>query len=89
MLQGFRKKQIDAVTNTRAYFVLGAKGDEIMKVFLAGATGAIGKRLVPLLIESGHTVVGTTRNREKAGLIEDAGGRKAGNTERENLAPAV
>jgi nucleoside-diphosphate-sugar epimerase len=37
-----------------------------MKVFLAGAAGAIGRRLVPLLIEAGHEVTGTTRSGEKA-----------------------
>jgi len=37
-----------------------------MKIFLAGATGAIGRRLTPLLVASGHTVVGTTRSAEKA-----------------------
>ena len=31
------------------------------KIFLAGASGAIGKRLVPQLIEAGHKVFGTTR----------------------------
>jgi nucleoside-diphosphate-sugar epimerase len=29
-----------------------------MKIFLAGATGAIGKRLVPALVSAGHQVVG-------------------------------
>jgi nucleoside-diphosphate-sugar epimerase len=36
-----------------------------MRVFLAGATGAIGQRLVPLLIDAGHEVVGTTRTPSK------------------------
>ena len=36
-----------------------------MRVFVAGATGAIGHRLVPLLIDSGHAVVGTTRTPSK------------------------
>jgi 2-alkyl-3-oxoalkanoate reductase len=36
-----------------------------MKVFVAGASGAIGRRLVPGLVESGHEVVATTRSREK------------------------
>lgn len=31
-----------------------------MRVFLAGASGAIGRRLVPLLVSTGHQVVGTT-----------------------------
>jgi nucleoside-diphosphate-sugar epimerase len=40
-----------------------------MKMFLAGATGAVGKRLVPLLVERGHHVVATTRSIDKmAGL---------------------
>jgi nucleoside-diphosphate-sugar epimerase len=44
-----------------------------MRVFLAGATGAIGKRLVPLLVQAGHSVTGTTRSREKAGSLRAAG----------------
>src|SRR5262245_61490669 len=32
-----------------------------MRVFLAGGSGAIGKRLVPLLVAAGHSVVATTR----------------------------
>ncbi len=48
-----------------------------MKVFLAGATGAIGKRLVPLLVKAGHTVTGTTRSRSKAELVRAAGATPA------------
>lgn len=33
-----------------------------MKVFLAGAGGAIGRRLVPQLVSAGHEVIGTTRS---------------------------
>ena len=36
-----------------------------MKVFVAGATGAMGKQLVPRLIAAGHEVVGTTRSESK------------------------
>ncbi|MGH8913318.1 MAG: NAD-dependent epimerase/dehydratase family protein [Acidimicrobiia bacterium] len=36
-----------------------------MRVFVAGATGAIGRRLVPLLVDAGHEVVGTTRTPSK------------------------
>ena len=36
-----------------------------MKVFVAGATGAIGRRLVPMLVEAGHEVTGMTRSPEK------------------------
>jgi nucleoside-diphosphate-sugar epimerase len=44
-----------------------------MRVFLAGATGAIGKRLVPLLLGAGHAVVGTTRSDEKRADLRAAG----------------
>ncbi len=37
-----------------------------MRVFIAGATGAIGSRMVPLLLERGHEVVGTSRSKERA-----------------------
>ena len=36
-----------------------------MKVFVAGATGALGKQLVPRLVASGHEVAGMTRSAEK------------------------
>jgi nucleoside-diphosphate-sugar epimerase len=45
-----------------------------MKVFLAGASGAIGKSLVPRLRDRGHEVVGTTRSETKAAAIWDLGG---------------
>jgi nucleoside-diphosphate-sugar epimerase len=32
-----------------------------MRVFVAGATGVVGRSLVPILVERGHEVVGTTR----------------------------
>ena len=44
-----------------------------MKVFVAGATGALGTRLVPLLVEAGHDVVGMTRTPSKRGLLEEMG----------------
>lgn len=37
-----------------------------MRVFVAGATGAVGQRLVPQLVERGHEVVGTSRSPERA-----------------------
>jgi nucleoside-diphosphate-sugar epimerase len=42
-------------------------------IFLAGASGAIGRRLVPLLVKAGHRVVGTTRNKDKAGALRAQG----------------
>lgn len=44
-----------------------------MKIFLAGATGAVGKQLVPALVRTGHEVVGTTRSSAKAGELAGAG----------------
>jgi nucleoside-diphosphate-sugar epimerase len=45
-----------------------------MKVFVAGASGAIGKPLVGRLIEAGHEVTGMTRNQRRAEEITAAGG---------------
>jgi nucleoside-diphosphate-sugar epimerase len=44
-----------------------------MRVFLAGASGAIGRRLVPLLLRAGHEVTGTTRSAATGGELERAG----------------
>jgi nucleoside-diphosphate-sugar epimerase len=44
-----------------------------MRVFLAGASGAIGRRLVPLLLHAGHELTGTTRSVDKAKALERAG----------------
>jgi nucleoside-diphosphate-sugar epimerase len=44
-----------------------------MKIFLAGATGAIGRRLGPLLLNAGHSVIGTTRSTAKADGLRAAG----------------
>ncbi|HEY1450999.1 MAG TPA: NAD(P)-dependent oxidoreductase [Solirubrobacteraceae bacterium] len=44
-----------------------------MKVFLAGATGVIGRRLVPLLLAEGHEVVGMTRSPERGERLRTTG----------------
>jgi nucleoside-diphosphate-sugar epimerase len=44
-----------------------------MRVFIAGATGAVGSRLVPLLVGEGHEVIGTSRSPERLDGIEQAG----------------
>jgi nucleoside-diphosphate-sugar epimerase len=44
-----------------------------MRVFVAGATGAIGKRLVPQLVEAGHQVTAITRSKEKLGMLYELG----------------
>ena len=44
-----------------------------MNIFLAGATGVIGRRLVPLLRDAGHDVTGTTRSQERAAALAALG----------------
>ena len=44
-----------------------------MRIFVAGATGVIGVRLVPLLVTGGHTVAGMTRSPGQAGLLRELG----------------
>jgi nucleoside-diphosphate-sugar epimerase len=44
-----------------------------VRVFVAGDTGALGKRLVPLLVGRGHEVVALTRSRERAAWLDRAG----------------
>jgi 2-alkyl-3-oxoalkanoate reductase len=46
-----------------------------MKVFVAGATGAIGRQLVPQLVARGHDVVGMTRSASKQDLVSSLGAR--------------
>jgi nucleoside-diphosphate-sugar epimerase len=48
-----------------------------MKVFVAGATGALGKQLVPKLVAAGHDVVGMTRSEERAELVRELGAEPA------------
>jgi nucleoside-diphosphate-sugar epimerase len=48
---------------------------ETMHIFIAGATGVVGRRLIPLLIADGHHVTGTTRSPEKAKALRAAGAR--------------
>jgi nucleoside-diphosphate-sugar epimerase len=42
-------------------------------MFLAGASGAIGRRLAPLLVADGWRVVGSTRSANKAGMLREMG----------------
>ena len=44
-----------------------------MRIFLAGASGAIGLRLVPLLLAAGHEVAGLTRSQRKAATLREVG----------------
>jgi nucleoside-diphosphate-sugar epimerase len=48
-----------------------------MRILVAGATGAIGRQLVPMLAGSGHEVVGLTRSQERFGALRAAGAEPA------------
>ena len=44
-----------------------------MRIFVAGATGAVGRQLVPLLVASGHEVHGMTRHESKQTVLRQMG----------------
>lgn len=44
-----------------------------MKIFIAGGSGAIGRSLVPMLVEEGHRVVSMTRSTDRAASLEAMG----------------
>jgi len=48
-----------------------------MKVFVAGASGAVGPRLIKRLVDAGHEVTGSTRGGAGAARIREAGGSVA------------
>jgi nucleoside-diphosphate-sugar epimerase len=47
------------------------------RIFLAGASGAIGRRLVPLLVGAGYSVTGTTRSAARAAQLTAWGAEPA------------
>jgi nucleoside-diphosphate-sugar epimerase len=46
-----------------------------MKIFVAGATGVLGRALVPELVAQGHDVAGMTRSASKQDLVQSLGAR--------------
>src|SRR5215475_14391677 len=48
-------------------------GRTTMRIFLAGATGLIGSRLLPLMLAEGHVVAAMTRTREQVDGLRAAG----------------
>jgi 2-alkyl-3-oxoalkanoate reductase len=44
-----------------------------MKIFLAGGSGAIGRRLIPQLLDAGHQVTATTRSTDKEQALRELG----------------
>src|SRR5205814_3674584 len=55
--------------------VLGTRKENTMRVFLAGASGAIGSRLVPQLIDAGHEVIGTHTSRSSGERVRVLGAK--------------
>src|SRR5438105_4326644 len=49
--------------------------DPVMRVFVAGGTGALGRLLVPRLVARGHEVIAMTRSAGKAGALQALGAR--------------
>lgn len=64
---------------------------EPLRIFVAGATGTLGRPLVRALASAGHDVVGLTRSASRAAIVEADGGRAAvaDALDREGLAAAV
>lgn len=62
-----------------------------MRVFVAGASGAIGKQLVPGLVAAGHAVTGMTHSESKRTLLRDMGAEPvvADALDRDQVAEAV
>ena len=48
-----------------------------MRVFVAGASGVVGRRLLPVLVNAGHKVIGMTRSADKRRLVESLGAEHA------------
>jgi nucleoside-diphosphate-sugar epimerase len=51
----------------------GGRTEQSLRIFLAGASGVIGQRLIPLLVQAGHVVGGMTRSSSKVGLLRHLG----------------
>jgi nucleoside-diphosphate-sugar epimerase len=45
-----------------------------LRVYIAGGTGVIGRRLLPMLVSAGHTVTGTARSDDDARILQALGG---------------
>ncbi|MEV4287077.1 NAD(P)-dependent oxidoreductase [Nonomuraea bangladeshensis] len=48
-----------------------------LRIFLAGGAGVLGRRVIPLLVAAGHTVVATTRHAARTGPLRDLGATPA------------
>jgi nucleoside-diphosphate-sugar epimerase len=53
----------------------GALKETGMRVLVVGASGAIGSKLVPMLVDHGHTVIGTSRSASKSQYVQALGAK--------------
>ncbi|CAN5919653.1 NAD(P)-dependent oxidoreductase [soil metagenome] len=51
----------------------GYERDDLMRIFVAGATGVLGRRVVPALVERGHQVTAVARGAQKATALRAQG----------------
>src|SRR5579872_6586551 len=51
--------------------------EQSMRIFMAGATGVLGRASIPLLVNAGHSIVGVARTEEKAAGIQALGAEPA------------
>src|SRR5207244_11438513 len=73
-----RREKSPGCNVPEGHFVSGPKRKQQtkrtnMRILVAGATGAIGQRLVPQLVARGHQVTATTRSGGKAELLRSMG----------------
>src|SRR3954449_11430003 len=67
------RRELSQRASERCLVCAGRSGRMMMRVFVAGATGAIGRQLVPRLVAAGHQVHGMTRSDLKKAMLEDLG----------------
>src|SRR5437899_12996519 len=61
------------VKNTEGHWP--RSGRKEMRVFVAGASGAVGKRLITELVKAGHKVIGRTRSSQKREAMQSMDGK--------------
>jgi quercetin dioxygenase-like cupin family protein len=68
-----KTKTTPGSATTEAASMRAADSRPGLRIFLAGASGVIGQRLIPRLIEAGHVVGGLTRSPDKTELLSHLG----------------
>src|SRR4051794_41625101 len=57
---------------------LGTRKVRVVRIFVAGGTGVVGRRLVPQLVARGHEVMATTTSRTKLEVLQQLGAEAVG-----------